>query len=439
MLSFLPASRLRLLLSLGVLSSLNLLFALLAQWYVVIVLGASSETDALLAGMAVPQLVLAVFSGSLTYVLVPLLAGEGRERFQEDAWGFLWLVGGAFAALALVLFASAPLWVPLLFPGFPLETRRVVIRLTRIQQLGMVSTALYGVLWAACQARREFVRAELGGLAGTVTSFALLTWLLPGHGVETAAWLWLTRFTVPVVLLLPILGSYRSPARLPPMAREAGRRLVPLILGTMYYKTDPLVDRFLSSMTPPGGLSLLYLGQQIYSAAVTVIDRAIMAPAVPLLAGHAKQGDWRAFRDLYRDRLRWVTGLTVAGWAALLLAGRPILGLLIGHGGVTEQNVATLWAVMVCLFGVFVGGATGQILSTAFYAKGTTGTPTKIGVVGFTVGVGLKTAGFFAFGLPGIALGATLYYLLNVFALYAFLERELPSSGRAAPNASLLS
>jgi len=429
----------RRILSLGVLSGLNLLFALLAQWYVVVILGAGSKTDALLAGMAVPQLVLAVFSGSLTYVLVPLLAGEGRERFQEDAWGFLWLVGGAFAALALVLFVSAPLWVPLLFPGFPLETRRLVIRLTRIQQLGMVSTALYGVLWAACQARQEFVRAELGGLAGTVTSFALLTWLLPGHGVETAAWLWLTRFTVPVVLLLPTLGSYRSPARLPSMAREAGRRLAPLILGTMYYKTDPLVDRFLSSMTPPGGLSLLYVGQQIYAAAVTVIDRAITAPAVPLLASHAKQGDWRAFRDLYRQRLRWVAGLTVAGWAALLLAGRPILGLLIGRGGVTEQNVATLWSVMLCLFGVFVGGATGQILSTAFYAKGTTGTPTKIGAAGFTVGVGLKTAGFFAWGLPGIALGATSYYLLNAFALYAFLERELPSSGRAAPNASLLS
>jgi putative peptidoglycan lipid II flippase len=439
MLSFLPASRLRLLLSLGVLSSLNLLFALLAQWYVVIVLGASSETDALLAGMAVPQLVLAVFSGSLTYVLVPLLAGESRERFQEDAWGFLWLVGGAFAALALILFVSAPLWVPLLFPGFPLDTRRLVTRLTRIQQLGMVLTALYGVLWAACQARQEFVRAELCALGGTATSFALLVGLLPGHGVETAAWLWLTRFAVPVVLLLSVLGPYRSPALLPATAREAGRRLAPLILGTMYYKTDPLVDRFLSSMTPPGGLSLLYLGQQIYSAAITIIDRTIAAPAVPLLAGHAKQGDWKAFRDLYRQRLRWVTALTVAGWAALLLAGRPILGLLIGRGGVTEQNVATLWWVMLCLFGVFVGGATGQILSTAFYAKGTTGTPTKIGAVGFTLGVGLKTAGFFAFGLPGIALGATAYYLLNVLALYAFLERELPLSGRPAPDASLIS
>src|ERR1044071_1429218 len=105
MLGSLPASRLRLPLSLGVLSSLNLLFALLAQWYVVVTLGAGAETDELLAGAAVPQLVLAVFSGSLSYVLVPLLAGESRERFQEDAWGFLWLVGGAFAALALVLFA----------------------------------------------------------------------------------------------------------------------------------------------------------------------------------------------------------------------------------------------------------------------------------------------------------------------------------------------
>jgi peptidoglycan biosynthesis protein MviN/MurJ (putative lipid II flippase) len=126
-----------------------------------------------------------------------------------------------------------------------------------------------------------------------------------------------------------------------------------------------------------------------------------------------------------------MAALTISSYAFLLLAGKPLLRTLIGHGGVTEHNVTQLWAILLCLGGVYIGGAIGQILSSSFYAMADTVTPTKIGAVGFTVGIALKISGFFLFGLLGIAFGASLHYFLTAAALYFFLERR-----RRNPEAS---
>jgi peptidoglycan biosynthesis protein MviN/MurJ (putative lipid II flippase) len=98
---------------------------------------------------------------------------------------------------------------------------------------------------------------------------------------------------------------------------------------------------------------------------------------------------------------------------------------LIGRGAVTEANVGQLWLLMIALVGFPMGGAMGQILSATFYAKGNTVTPTKIGILGYTVGIVLKIMAFLTLGLIGIAIGTTLYYFLNVLLMYLLLEREL--------------
>src|SRR3972149_11623336 len=138
------------------LAASNIGIAFLYQWYVLIQLGPGMETDALFAGMTVPQLVLAVVSGSLAHVLVPLLAGEDADRFRHDAWGFFILVGVFFAAIAVLLYILAPWWVILTVPGFSDAGKDLTIQLTRIQLAGMGFTALSGVQWAAYHARQRF-------------------------------------------------------------------------------------------------------------------------------------------------------------------------------------------------------------------------------------------------------------------------------------------
>ena len=408
--------------TLALLAGTNILVTLLFQWYVITQLGVGIETDALFAGMAVPQLILAVVSSSLTHVLVPLMATEDASTFRQNAWGFFLGISAIFAVLAVGLYVTAAYWVAWLVPGFSTPARALTVSLTRIQLVSMIFTASVSVLWSVYHAKQKFIWIELSAVLSSVIALVLLIVLLPAYGVTVAALLVVMRTGLQVGCLLPGLGRWQWPDWSSTAMREAWRRLRPLLLGTAYYRTDPLVDRYLASMAPAGGLSILYIAQQIYGVAIIVAEKAMAVPMVPLLARQASAGQWNAFRRIYQRRLLAMGGLTVLGYLLLLIAGERILRLLIGHGGVTAENVHLLWIIMLALVGFFVAGAMGVVTSKTFYAMGDTTTPTRMSIVTYTLYIPAKVLGFYRYGLLGLAVVTSAYLFLNLVIQILLLE-----------------
>jgi putative peptidoglycan lipid II flippase len=410
-------------LSLAGLAICNAVLAVLMPWYVVTRLGVGVETDAFFASGALPQLIFLIVSFSLMQVLTPLLAIEDESNFERDAWGFFLGVTGFFTLLAAVLFVTSAYWVRLLVPGFSDTAKQLTVSLSRIQLLGMIGNASVAVLWSAYYARQRFIWAELSSLLANVVALLYLFWLLPSQGIAAAAWATVLCLGLKVVLLMPVLGRWQTPQWDSDAMKEAWRRIKPFLFGQTYSKTDPLIDRFLTSMTIAGNLSLLYIGQQVYAAITLIITKAVSAPTVPRLAIAAKSLDWQCFRRIYRERLLWMVGISVFGSALLLVFGEPVLRQMIGHGGITASNVHFLWLIMIALLGVLVGGGFGQVTGIAFYAMGDTKTPTNLFVVSFTVYIPIKVFTFLHYGLIGLAVTTSAHIVVNSLLQLALLER----------------
>lgn len=417
-------------LTVGSLAICNAILAVLTPWYVATRLGVGIETDSFFASGALPQLVFLVVSFSLTQVLVPILTPEDDKTFRRDAWGFFLAVGGFFCLLAVVLSITAGFWVSLLVPGFSEKAKVLTVSLTRIQLLAMIGNACVPVLGAAYYARQKFIWPEASAIVANVVSLSFLIWTLPHYRIASAAWAVVLNLALKVALLIPALGRFEWPHWNSFAMREAWRRIKPFLLGQIYSRTDPLVDRFLTSLSIAGNLSLLYIGQQIYSAGNLVINKAISAPTVPKLASAAKAAEWSVFRRIYRQRLLWVAVLTLWAVISLVAIGEPLLHLAIGHGGVTAQNVHMLWWFMVALSGLLIGGCAGQVTSGAFYAMGDTRTPTMLFIVTFTVYVPIKIIVFLRYGVIGLAAATSLHLIINFLMQLLLLEMSrLPKKG----------
>jgi putative peptidoglycan lipid II flippase len=304
---------------LGSLAICNAVLAILMPWYVVTRLGVGIETDAFFASGALPQLIFLVASFSLMQVLVPLLATEDEQTFRRDAWGFFLGVSGFFSIVAVLLFVTAGYWVSFIVPGFSRQAQALAITLSRIQLLAMIGNAAVVVLWSVFYARQRFLWAEVSSVLANAASLVFLFWALPRYGIVSAAWATVLNLGFKVMLLMPVLGPWQRPQWNSYAMKEAWRRIKPFLLGQTYAKSDPLIDRFLTSLTTAGSLSLLYIGQQIYSAANLIVTKAISTPSVPHLAIAAKSGDWPHFKRIYYQRLLWTLGITIAPGVGLFL------------------------------------------------------------------------------------------------------------------------
>jgi len=403
----------------------NAVLAILMPWYVVTQLGVGIQTDAFFASGALPQLIFMVASFSLMQVLVPLLATEDEQTFRRDAWGFFLGVSGFFSIVAVLLFLTAGYWVSLIVPGFSQPARELAITLSRIQLLAMIGNAAVVVLWSVFYARQRFLWAEISSVIANAASLGFLFWALPHYGIVSAAWATVLNLGLKVVLLMPILGRLQRPQWNSYAMKEAWRRVKPFLLGQTYAKSDPLIDRFLTSLTTAGNLSLLYIGQQVYSSMNLIVTKAISTPSVPHLAIAAKSGDWPGFKRIYWQRLLWMLGITVAGGVALFAIGEPMLRLMIGHGGITTRNVHTLWWIMLALVGVLIGGAAGQVISGAFYAIGDTRTPTMLFIGTYTVYIPLKILVFLRYGVIGLAFATSVHLTVNFVLQLLVLQRTV--------------
>lgn len=239
-----------------------------------------------------------------------------------------------------------------------------------------------------------------------------------------AAWVGVFRMGLQTLLLVPAMGLPVLPNLKNAAIQKAWCRIKPLLLGTAYYKTDPLIDRILLSTASSGSLSLYYFAQQMYGAASQILSKAIASPLVPALSVLHKSGEGAGFRRVYHQKLLQVGVICLSSLLVLGLVGQTLLARLVGYGNVSASNVVDIWWTMVWLGGMFLGGAMGQICSSSFYASGDTKTPTHLSIATYTAYIPCKLLAFYFWNVQGLAIITSIYYLTNfVFQVY-FLEKK---------------
>ena len=416
-------SRIRLSAILVVLAGLNLGGGFLMHAYILARLGAGVETDALFAGMALPQVMLAIVGSSFMHVVVPLLAGSGDHEFRRDAWGFAATTLAVFAPIAVVLAVLAPRWTPLVAPGLPAPGRHLLVEIARIQLIGMVCTALVGVLWAVQRARHRFIWGSRDGHRHPPRLW------LPGHH---AAAVGRPRRCVGAVLHVGVHVALLAPGPRPlPDLRgqpgDGGRGVASAAAADARHGVRPhRADRQSRAVVArrrwrPVALLPVPAGG---AAALQVTHNALIAPTVPALAAEAKDAHWTAFRA----RLRHSARSHRRGHRHRLRAARPGRpGVRRNGPGIGVGNRPRAWWPIVGLGGVLVATPLAETCRAAFYAMGQTARPVRIDAAVFTLGLVLKVAGFLAFGVWGMAVAASMHAVLSVLALRAGLRHAIPA------------
>ncbi len=427
-------------LRLGSVATLQLAAGFGIQLAVLAILGAREQTDAYVAAQAVPLVVFAVLAGSLQSVWQPRLSvahdrPEAWRAAQRSAYGQALLLFGASSSL---LMATARWWQPGLFPGLDSQQHDLVHRMLLPLLLASLLDGQMVLQTAALRARERFVTGELAFLLATLAALVLVVVVVPGFGIEAVPWILLARSAAACVALFFQVG--RVAPSVASGLREAAvwSQLRLIVSSASLERTAPLVDRFWTSQAATGGMTLFGLAHTAATAIAMILERSLYMPAAARMGRLFAAGRHDEVRLAFRRALVRST-LAVAAAGLLLLALEPVWGVVVSPLlGSRPDQAEALWWLLVLLLGHAHAAAAGPASIAVFHALGNARVPAVLGAVGYGVGVALKSAGFLAWGLKGLALAVSVHQLLFVVVLLRAVDSELARC--AAPRRpSLLS
>ncbi|MGW3200229.1 murein biosynthesis integral membrane protein MurJ [Streptomyces sp. NPDC001118] len=396
--------------------------------------GAGVATDAFLVAWTVPEMAATLLiEDGMAFLLVPAFSGALARRaggrgspdpVRALVAASLPRLSLAFAAVAAVLVAGAPLLVGVLAPGLPHPA--LAIACTRLTATCVLTFGLAGYCSSALRAHRSYLAPATIYVAYNTTIIATMFALGAHWGVRSAA--------LGVALGGCLMGAVQAPslwrriAKCPDQPAAAFRRdgeqsLTPapaLVLAVLLFalcrQSQVLIERHFASLLPAGAISHLNYAQKIGQLPMSV---ALMLCVVtfPVLARAMADGDTVRARDRIERDLVMVTGIVLLGAAVISVCAPQIVQVLFQRGAFTAQDTAATATVLrVYTLGLLGHTLVGALVRSYFSAGRTTWYPTGVMAVGMVATAVISACTVGTWGASGIAaansVGITVTALL---------------------------
>ena len=214
------------------------------------------------------------------------------------------------------------------------------------------------------------------------------------------------------------------PPRITPEIRRLGRRMLPGLIGSGVTQINLTIDTIIATLLPAGSVSLMYFADRLNQLPLGVLGAAAGTTLLPVLTKHLAEDDDDGAHASQNRAIDYVLMLTLPAMAGLLVLATPIMQFLFAHGSFSLHDAAlSAQSLRAYAFGLpaFV---LIKVLSPAFFARGDTSTPVKIGFFTLTINLMLNLLLMKPLAHVGPPLASSLAALLNVCILSSLLIRR---------------
>lgn len=456
-----PASSLgakSLLVSTGML--LSRVAGLARQWLFSKYFGLTSEADAFVAALRIPNFLQNLFGdGVLSASLIPvysrLVAQRGQEEADRVARTVLALLTLVISIIVLVGVLFTPIFVDIVAYGFQDDRRELTIQLVRIMFPGV--GLLVGSAWclAILNTHGKFFNSYAAPALWNAAIIVALVWCrheqLPALAIA-AAWGAVAGSVLQVLTQLPQViavmssGWSKTSLRRTKEVSEVIASSIPVILSRGAIQVSAFVDGMIASGLGKGPVAALGNAQSLYMFPVSIFGMAISSAALPAMSAVKHHEDPSAIAKHLVDGQKMLLVLMVPSVVGFLAFGDVMTALLFEHGRFTHDNTQFVWAILAGSAVGLIATTVARYYTSAFYALGDSKTPARFAFVRITLVVvlGILMARGIPYlfhldlkwGTPGLTLSAGIAGWVEFTLLRAALRKRVANF--AIPVAFLL-
>ncbi|MDF1791741.1 MAG: lipid II flippase MurJ [Thalassobaculaceae bacterium] len=330
--------------TIAVLSILAKSSAFIREAAIAMLYGRGPEVDAFFVALALPVFLVQLIAGSFQIAAVPgLLAarrGGGHDRASALAGSGTLTISLAIAVVAILAAACAPLYLPIVAPGFSDRALVLAADMLWIMTLFSILGGLAYAGGAMLTAERRFALPAIAPALTPLVMTVLLIAFREQLGVTALAWgaVLGTLAEAAIVLWAAHRLGYR-----PRLAIDTAdllaliRRWGPLMLATLLLSGAGLIDQLMAASLGEGSASALGYGAKLVLAGLHVVTTALGISVLPAYAESALEDPRRLLARL-RRHLVAVILLALPGVGIAWLVSEPVIALLYQRGAFTAED-----------------------------------------------------------------------------------------------------
>lgn len=406
----------------GGLTGLVKLVAMVKEIIVAHQFGTSDALDAFLIAFLLPQFAMTLIGASLNYALIPtyiqVREQEGDRAAQQLLSSVMVLSIGFLVAMSVLLALTASYTLPLVASGFTAEKLALAHSLYYVLLVTLVLSGLATTWGAILNAENRFALAAVVPMATSIMtilvvvimakqwgSYALVVGVVGGALIETGLLGWgLIRAGVSLVprwcgassAIKQVLGQY-----------------APMVAAAFLMGGTAVVSQSMAAMLDPGTVSALTYGNKVTSLLLGIGAMAVSTAVLPHFSRMVAVTDWEGLRHTLLTYSRLLLMVTLPLTVGLIYFSEPVVALLFQRGAFTEADthlVGQVQAMYLLQVPVYV-----LIMLYARLIAALKATYLMIwgNVINLSVCIVLTYALMPRFGVVGIALATSLMYLVS--------------------------
>ena len=401
-------------------------------------IGTGIISDAFFVALKLPNLFRRLFGeGAFNAAFIPAFSGllhtEGvtaAKQFAQEAFAVMAFWLGMMTILGEIFM---PQLMVVLAPGFVENPAKfaLAVSLSRITFPYLVLICLAALVSGVLNGLEKFTAASASYLLFNIVSIACMIWMTPyvptiGHALS---WGVTISGVAQLGLLILVVRHSGMPLRIPrprmtPQMRLLMRRMAPGLVGAGVTQLNLAVDVIIASLLPAGTVSVLYFADRVQQLPLGVIGTAVGTALLPLLSRQVRAGEAGAAIGTLNRAIEYGLFLTLPAALALIVCANPIMLVLFGRGAFDLESVRLSSQSLAAYALGLPAFVLVKVLAPAFFARGDTSVPVKIGIASVVLNLALNLAFMAPLAHIGPALATSVAAICNVTGLGIVLNRR---------------
>ena len=248
-----------------------------------------------------------------------------------------------------------------------------------------------------------------------------------GEGITAVALATTVGSVIQTMMVVPLLMSHRRELRggvwTDRRVRKIALLILPLLLGSAFYKSDVLIGRVLASLLPGGQLSYLAYANRFATLLLLLVSSGITTAIFPRFALRSARSNAPGLADEVNRAVGYMAFVVVGFLVPVVCLRSDLIRVALQRGQFHAGATAGTAAALLGYAGFVYANAIAGLCSNALYSLQRTATVVAIGIIGLLIYIGLALVLVGRLGYVGVAYAASLAALVNL-AVYLVALRH---------------